>query len=49
MMKKIMLPKRYFDDTFIIAEKFSEEIENFLDLLKNCNGEEFDTSTTNIK
>lgn len=48
MMKKIMLPKRYFDNTFIIAEKFREEIESFLDLLKNCNGEEFDTSKKSI-
>ena len=42
MMRKIILPKRYFDNTFIIAEKFSEEIENFFLLMQKCKGEEFD-------
>lgn len=48
MMRKIILPKRYFDNTFIIAEKFSEEMENFILLLKTCSGEEFDTSKKSI-
>lgn len=42
LMKKIGLPKRYFNNNFIISEKFSEEKENFLSLIRQCNGDEFD-------
>lgn len=41
-MKKIGLPKRYFNNNFIISEKFSEEKEKFLFLIKQCKGDEFD-------
>lgn len=42
LMKKIELPKRYFNNNFIISEKFSEEKEKFLSLIRQCKGEEFD-------
>lgn len=42
LMKKIGLPKRYFNNNFIISEKFSEEKEKFLSLIRQCNGDEFD-------
>lgn len=42
MMRKIALPKRYFNNNFTISEKFSEEKEMFLSLIKQCKGDEFD-------
>ena len=42
LMRKIELPKRYFNNNFIISEKFSEEKEKFLSLIRQCKGEEFD-------
>lgn len=42
MMRKIGLPKRYFNNNFTISEKFSEEKEIFLSLIKQCKGDEFE-------
>lgn len=42
LMKKIGLPKRYFNNNFVISEKFSEEKEKFLSLIRQCKGDEFD-------
>ena len=42
LMKKITLPKRYFNNNFIISEKFREENEKFLSLVKMCKGNEFE-------
>ncbi len=40
-MQKIALPKKYFSNDFIIADKFKEESEIFIDLLSHCDGTEF--------
>lgn len=42
LMKKIALPKRYFNNNFIISEKFEEEKEKFLSLIRQCKGDEFE-------
>jgi len=42
LMRKITLPKRYFNNDFIIADKFKEETDTFMSLLHQCNGGEFD-------
>lgn len=42
LLQKIALPKRYFNNNFIIAEKFSEEKDKFLSLISQCKGNEFD-------
>lgn len=42
-LRKIGLPKKYFDSSFIISEKFSQETDEFLRLLLECDGVEFDT------
>ena len=42
LMKKIALPKRYFNNNFIISEKFREEKEKFLSLAEQCKGNEFE-------
>ena len=39
LMKKITLPKRYFNNNFIISEKFREENEKFLSLVKMVSDE----------
>ena len=41
-LKKTKLPKRYFNDKFDIAEKFREEAEEYLKLLKLIDGSEFE-------
>lgn len=41
-LRKITLPKRYFNDKFDIAEKFREEAEEYLKLLKLIDGSEFE-------
>ncbi|MDD4591190.1 MAG: hypothetical protein PHG06_12315 [Parabacteroides sp.] len=42
LMREIALPKRYFNNDFIISDKFKEETDTFVSLLHQCNGEEFD-------
>jgi len=42
LMKKIGLPKRYFNNNFVISERFGEEKERFLSLIRQCKGDEFD-------
>jgi hypothetical protein len=41
LMRKIALPKRYFNNDFIISDKFREESDTFVSLLRQCNGKEF--------
>lgn len=41
-LRKITLPKRYFNDKFDIAEKFREEAAEYLKLLKLIDGSEFE-------
>lgn len=41
LMRKIALPKRYFNNDFIISDKFREETDTFVSLLSQCNGKEF--------
>jgi hypothetical protein len=41
LMRKIALPKRYFNNNFIISDKFKEEADTFVSLLRQCNGKEF--------
>jgi hypothetical protein len=41
LMRKIALPKRYFNNDFIISDKFREETDTFVSLLRQCNGKEF--------
>ncbi len=41
MLRKITLPKRYFNNDFIISDKFREETDAFVSFLLQCNGEEF--------
>ena len=41
-LRKIKLPKRYFNDKFDICEKFKEEAEEYLKLLKLIDGSEFE-------
>jgi len=48
MMRKIALPKRYFNNEFIISDKFQEEIDTFVLLLHQCNGEEFTADKSEI-
>ena len=36
LMKKIGLPKRYFNNNFVISERFGEEKERFLSLIRQC-------------
>lgn len=40
-LRKNTLPKRYFNDKFDICEKFKEEAEEYLKLLKMIDGSEF--------
>ena len=42
LMRKITLPKRYFNSNFIISKRYSEEKEKFLSYIKQCKGDEFD-------
>lgn len=42
LMRKITLPKRYFNNNFVISERFKEEKEKFLSLVKQCKGNEFE-------
>ena len=41
-LRKITLPKQYFNDKFDIAEKFREEAAEYLKLLKLIDGSEFE-------
>lgn len=41
LMRKITLPKRYFDNVFIISDKFREETDSFVSFLNQCNGKEY--------
>lgn len=41
LFRKIKLPKKYFDNSFVISEKYSIEAQEFLDCLENCDGSEF--------
>ncbi len=41
LMRKIALPKRYFNNNFIISDKLREETDTFVSLLRQCNGKEF--------
>ncbi|SEW20174.1 hypothetical protein [[Clostridium] fimetarium] len=41
LMREIALPKRYFNNDFVISDKFREEADTFILLLYQCNGKEF--------
>ncbi|MDD2361756.1 MAG: hypothetical protein PHH84_02185 [Oscillospiraceae bacterium] len=41
LMRKIALPKRYFNNDFIISDKFREETDTFISLLHQCSCKEF--------
>ena len=47
-LRKIKLPKRYFNDKFDICEKFKEEAEEYLKLLKLIDGSEFEPDKAEI-
>ena len=38
-MRKISLPKSYFDNSFVISEKFKEEMDTFITSVKEYKGE----------
>lgn len=40
-LRKITLPKRYFSENFVIAQKFEEEKTSFFESLVQCDGSEF--------
>lgn len=42
LMRKISLPKKYFNNDFIFSDKFKEEANLFLSFLYQCDGREFD-------
>lgn len=42
LLQQLRLPKRYFNNDFVISEKLKDEAETFLLLLKQCDGKEFD-------
>lgn len=44
LMRKISLPKRYFNNDFVIADRFREEKDKFLSFISQCKGEEFDNA-----
>ena len=43
ILQKLTLPKRYFDNDFVIYEKLKDEASTFISLLEQCDGKEFDT------
>ncbi len=43
VLQKLTLPKRYFDNDFVIYEKLKDEARTFISLLEQCDGKEFDT------
>ena len=47
LMRKISLPKRYFNNDFVIADRFREEKDKFLSFISQCKGEEFDDDKKN--
>lgn len=47
-LRKITLPKRYFNDKFDICEKFKEEAEEYLKLLRLIDGSEFETDKADM-
>ena len=40
LLSEISLPKRYFSNEFVIAEKFGDESTTYLQLLDRCIGDE---------
>ena len=42
LMQKISLPKKYFNNDFMLHEKFKEEMDFFVLLLSECDGKEFE-------
>lgn len=47
-LRKITLPKRYFNEKFDICEKFKYETDKYLNLLKLINGNEFEKDKAEI-
>lgn len=41
LLRKLALPKRYFNNDFVFADKYKEEANTFIFLLRQCDGEEF--------
>ena len=44
LLQKLTLPKRYFNNDFVIYEKFKDEAETFVSMLGQCDGKEFDVN-----
>lgn len=41
-LRKISLPKRYFNDNFDICQKYKDETDDYLKLLRMIDGSEFE-------
>lgn len=41
LLRKLALPKKYFNNDFVFSEKFKEEANSFVKFLNQCNGKEF--------
>lgn len=47
-LRKIVLPKRYFNDQFDICEKFQDEADGYMKLIKLIDGNEFEKDKAEI-
>ena len=47
VLRRITLPKRYYSNDFVFADRFSDEAQSFVCFLKQCTGEEFSDAKRN--